>query len=178
MTVHVSRKGLDLPILGGPEPGIHDHDPPRHVAPSRRRRIRPAPNDARGGRRRSSPGAAPIGRQKDARCPFHVSWLRQMVASNRGERRAFQSVVLELASADRFGPCRWQPMQVSFESFSGKSPVGSTREEVSCPSPGVRSNGRLCAGDLSAVSRIPRLYRTPSLSRRWTRIHWLPTWNK
>jgi Na+-transporting NADH:ubiquinone oxidoreductase subunit A len=23
---------LDLPILGEPEPGIHDHDPPRHVA--------------------------------------------------------------------------------------------------------------------------------------------------
>ncbi len=53
----------------------------------------------------------------------------KVVAVHRGERRAFESVVLELASADRSGRVGAAD-QVSFESFSGKSPSSSACEEV------------------------------------------------
>ena len=53
----------------------------------------------------------------------------KVVAIYRGERRAFQSLVVELSSADRSGRVGAAD-QVRFESFSGKSPGSSTREEV------------------------------------------------
>ena len=129
MTVHVSSKGLDLPILGGPEPGIHDHDPPRHVAllaadyPG----LRPTMHVAEGDEVRR--GQLLLEDKKTPGVGFTSPGSGKVVAVHRGERRAFQSVVLELASADRSGRVGAAD-QVSFESFSGKSPVSSTREEV------------------------------------------------
>ena len=92
---------MDLPILGGPEPGIHDHDPPRHVAllaadyPG----LRPTMHVAEGDEVRR--GQLLLEDKKTPGVRFTSPGSGKVVAVHRGERRAFQSVVLELASADR-----------------------------------------------------------------------------
>ncbi len=129
MTVHVSKKGLDLPILGEPDPGIHDHEPPRHVAllaadyPG----LRPTMHVKVGDEVRR--GQLLFQDKKTPGVRFTSPGAGKVVAVHRGERRAFQSFVIELASADRSGRVGAAD-QVSFESFSEKSPGRSTREEV------------------------------------------------
>ncbi len=129
MTVHVSKKGLDLPILGEPEPGIHDHDPPGHVAllaadyPG----LRPTMHVAVGDEVRREQLLF-----QDKKTPgvrFTSPGVGKVAAVHRGERRAFQSVVIELARVDRSGRVGATD-QVSFDSFSEKSPGSSTRAEV------------------------------------------------
>ncbi len=103
MSVHVSRKGLDLPILGEPGPGIHDHDPPRHVAllaadfPG----LRPTMHVAEGDEVRR--GQLLLEDKKTPGVRFTSPGAGKVIAVHRGERRAFQAVMLELSSADRSG---------------------------------------------------------------------------
>ena len=103
MGVHRNRKGLDLPITGGPEPVVEQAGQPRRVAllgddyvgmkPTMH--VRPGDPVSRGqllfeckktvGVRYTSPADGTV------------------VAVNRGDKRKFESVVIELSQAEMAG---------------------------------------------------------------------------
>ncbi len=129
MAVHRSSKGLDLPIAGDPEPLVDSRRQSTRVAllgddyPG----LRPtmfvkAGDDVRRGQalfedkktpgvRYASPGAGKV------------------VAVHRGERRGFESIVIELSREDRTGRAGAAD-QVRLSSFTGKHPSSLSRDEV------------------------------------------------
>jgi len=127
--VHTSKKGLDLPILGAPEPGIGDGEHPRRVAllgadyPG----LRPTMHVEAGDEVRR--GQLVFEDKKLPGVRFTAPGSGRVASVNRGERRVFQSVVIELSSADRAGRVG-SPDQVTFESFTGKDANSLTREQV------------------------------------------------
>ena len=130
MTLHKVNRGLRLPIEGEPVQEIDTARSPSRVAlvaadyvgmrPTMQvavgdivKRGQPLFDDKKmPGLRYTSPGAGKV------------------VAINRGERRAFQSVVVELARSEREGRSGGAEEQ-TFRSFSGKHPSGLTGEQVS-----------------------------------------------
>ncbi len=127
MSLHRVRRGLRLPITGAPSDRIDDGPPPRRVALvagdyiGLRPTMHVAPGDtvARGqlcfedktmpGVRYTAPAAGTV------------------VAVNRGDRRALQSVVIDVSRAEREGRA---PETASFSAFSGRHPSGMTEDEV------------------------------------------------
>ena len=127
MSLHRVRCGLRLPITGAPSDRIDDGPPPRRVAlvaadyvglrPTMH--VAPGDNVARGqlcfedktmpGVRYTAPAAGTV------------------VAVNRGDRRALQSVVIDVSRAEREGRA---PETASFSAFSGRHPSGMTGDEV------------------------------------------------
>lgn len=121
------RKGLDLPIAGLPDPVVEDAPAPPRVAVmaadtvglrptmlvhegDRVRRGDPLFEDKKNpGVRYTSPGAGTVS------------------AINRGERRALQSVVIDLSAEERAGG---DVPAASFESHTGKPPSALGRDEV------------------------------------------------
>lgn len=129
MAVHRSKKGLDLPILGEPAPGIEDHDPPSRVAllgadyPG----LRPTMHVQEGDEVRR--GQLVMEDKKLPGVRFTAPGSGKVVAIHRGERRVFESIVIELSSVDRAGRVG-APDQVSFSSFTGKHPNTLSRDDV------------------------------------------------
>ena len=129
MSVHRSKKGLDLPILGEPARGIEDHDAPHRVAvlgadyPG----LRPTMHVKVGDDVRR--GQLLIEDKKLPGVRFTSPGSGKVVAVHRGERRAFLSLVIELSSADKTGRVGAAD-QVSFSSFSGSHPNTLTRDDV------------------------------------------------
>ena len=127
MSLHRVRRGLRLPITGAPSDRIDDGPPPRRVALvaadyiGLRPTMHVAPGDtvARGqlcfedktmpGVRYTAPAAGTV------------------VAVNRGDRRALQSVVIDVSRAEREGRA---PETASFSAFSGRHPSGMSGDEV------------------------------------------------
>ena len=130
MALHTIKKGLRLPILGEPVQEITESrppSPPRKIAVLADDHVgmRPTLHVAVGdevrrgqllfedkkmpGVRHTAPGAGTV------------------VAIDRGERRAFQSLVIELSASERQGR---RGDEASFRSFSGKHPSGLTGDEV------------------------------------------------
>ncbi len=127
MPLHRVRRGLRLPITGAPSNRVDDGPPPRRVAlvaadyVGLRPTMHVAPGDtvARGqlcfedktmpGVRYTAPAAGTV------------------VAVNRGDRRALQSVVIDVSRAEREGRA---PETASFSAFSGRHPSGMTGDEV------------------------------------------------
>lgn len=127
MGLHRIRKGLRLPILGEPEQAASEGRSPGRVAllGADYVGLRPtmhvkAGDDVRRGQllfedkktpgvRYTSPGAG------------------RVVAVHRGERRAFQSVVIDLSQDERGGR---GGEEASYRSFTGKHPSELTRDEV------------------------------------------------
>lgn len=129
MAVHTIKKGLDLPIVGDPKQEISNAPAPRRVAVladdfvGMKPRVAVKVGDAvkRGqllfedrkaeGVRHTSPGAGKV------------------VAINRGQYRAFQSLVIELSDGERSGKPSDDELQ-SFESYT-KAPADKlSREQV------------------------------------------------
>jgi Na+-transporting NADH:ubiquinone oxidoreductase subunit A len=129
MSVHRVKKGLDLPIDGEPARGIEDHDAPSRVAllaadyPG----LRPTMHAKVGDDVRR--GQLLMEDKKMPGVRFTSPGSGKIVAVHRGDRRAFQSIVVELSSADRAGRVG-APDQVSFSSFSGSHPNTLNRDEV------------------------------------------------
>ena len=129
MSVHRSKKGLDLPILAEPARGIEDHDAPHRVAvlgadyPG----LRPTMHVKVGDDVRR--GQLLIEDKKLPGVRFTSPGSGKVVAVHRGERRAFLSLVIELSSADKTGRVGAAD-QVSFSSFSGSHPNTLTRDDV------------------------------------------------
>jgi Na+-transporting NADH:ubiquinone oxidoreductase subunit A len=123
------KKGLDLPITGEPRQEIEGAAAPTRVAiladdyPGMRPTMHCKVGDvvARGqvlfedkktdGVIYTSPGAGTV------------------VAVNRGDRRAFQSVVIELNDRERSGELADED-EVTFEAYSGKGPAGLSRDDI------------------------------------------------
>ena len=118
---------MRLPITGAPSDRVDDGPPPRRVAlvaadyVGLRPTMHVAPGDtvARGqlcfedktmpGVRYTAPAAGTV------------------IAVNRGDRRALQSVVIDVSRAEREGRA---PETASFSAFSGRHPSGMTGDEV------------------------------------------------
>lgn len=127
--VHRSKKGLDLPIAGEPAPGVEDHDAPSRVAllgadyPG----LRPTMHVKGGDEVRR--GQLLMEDKKLPGVRFTAPGSGRVVAVHRGERRVFESLVIELSSADKAGRVG-APDQVSFSSFTGSHPNTLSRDEV------------------------------------------------
>lgn len=129
MAVHRIKKGVDLPISGAPEPGIHDGPPLTRVAvlgddtPGVRARPAVAEGDivrrgqllfedrTRPGIRYTAPGAG------------RVSGIF------RGARRMLRSVVIQLSESERGGRPGDDEF-APFESFTRSADEGGSRDEV------------------------------------------------
>ena len=121
MSVHRSKKGLDLPIAGEPEPTI---DASKHVS-----RVALIGDDYPGLRPTMFVKAGDAVRAgqllfEDKTTPGvrHTSPVSgTILAIHRGERRSFQSIVVELSR---------ETEEATFASFSGKDPDALSRSEV------------------------------------------------
>ncbi|MDZ4858654.1 MAG: Na(+)-translocating NADH-quinone reductase subunit A [Candidatus Hydrogenedentes bacterium] len=126
MAVHTIKKGLDLPIAGAPVQQIDGLRIPSRVglladdsiglrptmlvqAGDRVMRGQPLFEDKKNpGVICTSPAAGTVG------------------SINRGEKRAFQSIVIDLDEAERKG----EGEQVAFSTYTGTSPAGLSRDEI------------------------------------------------
>ncbi len=127
MGLHKIRKGLDLPILGQPEQKISDAKPVRRVALMGEDYIgmKPTMHVAEGDVVRR--GQLVFEDKKIPGVRFTAPAAGKVVAVNRGARRAFQSLVIELDDRERSGEV--QDSQ-DFEHFSGKDVSTLSRDQV------------------------------------------------
>jgi Na+-transporting NADH:ubiquinone oxidoreductase subunit A len=126
MGLHKVRKGLRLPILGEPEQTVREGRAPGRVALLAADYVGLRPtmhvevgDDVQRGQLLL----------EDKRMPgvrYTAPGAGRVAAVHRGERRALQSVIIELSQNDRGG----RGEEVSFRSFTGKHPSGLTRDEV------------------------------------------------
>lgn len=126
MAVHVIKRGLDLPIAGAPEQTIDTARVPRRVGVVAEDYIglRPTmfvkPGDA------VKRGQPLFEDKKNPGVIITSPGAGTVVAVNRGEKRAFQSVVIELSDAERRGEAE----QVTFTAYTGKDPAGLSRDDI------------------------------------------------
>ena len=157
MSVHRSKKGLDLPILGEPARGIEDHDAPHRVAllgadyPG----LRPTMHVKVGDEVRR--GQLLMEGKKMPGVRFTSPGSGKVVAVHRGERRAFHSLVIELSSADRAGRVGAAD-QVSFASFTGRHPNTLGRDDVQSL---LAESGQWTALRARPFGRVPDPATTP-----------------
>ncbi len=124
---HVSR-GLDLPIAGAPEQVVSDGPPVDRVAvmaddyPFMRPRMHIQLGDA------VKRGQLLFEDRKSEGVRFCAPAAGTVMAINRGERRALQSVVITLTESDKTGGA--DDDHLAFESFTGKAPSALDGEAV------------------------------------------------
>jgi len=129
MGLHRITKGLDLPITGEPRQEIEVARPPSRVAllAEDYAGMRPTLRVQVG--ERVKRGQRLFEDKKMPAVYYTAPGAGTVVAINRGHRRAFQSIVVELNEAERAG----EPTEADFESFdthTGKGPGELTREEI------------------------------------------------
>ncbi|HAK56467.1 MAG TPA: NADH:ubiquinone reductase (Na(+)-transporting) subunit A [Acidobacteria bacterium] len=124
--MHAIRKGLALPITGAPRQQIETVAPPRRVGVVAADYVGLKPtmhvtvgDDIRRGQLLMEDKKLP-GVRHTAPAEGRV------LAVNRGDRRALQSVVIELSRGEREG----HPDTTAFSAFSGRHPSGLTGDEV------------------------------------------------
>ncbi len=129
MGVHKIKKGLDLPLAGEPEHKVHPARQPRRVAlvAEDYLGLRPTMLVSVGDEVRR--GQQLFEDKKNPGVVYTSPGAGTVVAINRGERRAFQSVVIELNERERSG-ARDPEDAVGFEMYSGGDPAGLPVEEV------------------------------------------------
>ena len=129
MAVHRIKKGLDLPITGEPEQVIHAAPAVPRVALIAADYIGMKPTML------VSPGDAVRRGQclfEDRKSPgvvYTAPGAGMVVAVNRGEKRALQSVVIELSDSERAGDPKPDEV-VSFSKFTGRGTPGLSRDDV------------------------------------------------
>ncbi|MCB1035570.1 MAG: Na(+)-translocating NADH-quinone reductase subunit A [Acidobacteria bacterium] len=128
MGQHKIRKGLDLPILGQPEQKVSDAPPPRRVALLGADYVgmKPTMHVAAGDTVRR--GQLVFQDKKIPGVRFTAPASGRVSAINRGARRAFQSLVIELDEGELAG--RGAGSQVRFENFTGKDAESLSRDQV------------------------------------------------
>jgi Na+-transporting NADH:ubiquinone oxidoreductase subunit A len=129
MAVHINKQGLDLPISGRPEQVVDVGEPPREVAVVAADYVgmRPTMQVAEGDLVRR--GQPLFTDKKMAGVVFTAPAAGRVKGIHRGERRAFQSIVVELGEGER----RADPdagEQVDFASFHGAAPESLDRDQV------------------------------------------------
>ena len=127
MSLHTFRKGLRLPLAGGPAQEIEQAATPRHVAVVAADSIglRPAMHVAVGDDVRR--GQVLFEDKRTAGVRHTAPAAGKVVAVHRGARRALQSVVIELSRAEREGR---RPDEEAYRAFSGRHPGGLSADDV------------------------------------------------
>ena len=129
MTVHTIKKGLDLPISGEPIQEIEAAPPPRSVAllahdyQFMKPRMHVAPGD------RVRRGQLLFEDRKTDGVRFTSPGAGTVAAVNRGERRAFRSIVIDLSDSEREGRLSNADFQV-FAGFTGDDVSGLGPDQV------------------------------------------------
>jgi len=129
MSKHVITKGLDLPISGTPEPKIDESKAVRKVAiiASDYIGMRPTFKVAVGDKVKRG---QVLFENKKLPGVLHTSFAKgEVKAINRGERRALQSVIIELEESDASGKPSASE-QVQFANYRGKAINSLSDEEV------------------------------------------------
>lgn len=126
MAVHKIKKGLDLPIQGQPEQVVDKASPPNRVAlvAADYHGMKPTMHVKPGDTVRR--GELLFEDKKNPGVRYTSPAGGKVVAVNRGERRALQSVVVELDSDERGG----KGSTVRFESDTGKHPAELDGDQV------------------------------------------------
>jgi Na+-transporting NADH:ubiquinone oxidoreductase subunit A len=129
MAVHKVRKGLRLPIQGEPEQAMDRARPVSRVAVLADDYVgmRPTLQIAVGDDVRR--GQLLFEDKKMPGVRYTAPAAGRVAAIHRGERRAFQSLVIELTADERSGRSGG-PEEVGFRSFADKPPMAMTDEEV------------------------------------------------
>ena len=129
MAIHKIKKGLDLPITGLPIQEIESAPSPGRVALLARDyqfmkpRMRTAVGDV------VARGQLLFEDRKSEGIRFVAPGAGTVTAINRGERRAFQSLVIELSDGERGGrPAEKEVL--SFDSFTGQAVDSLSGQEV------------------------------------------------
>ena len=129
MAVHVIKKGLDLPISGKPEQRVDPGAAVSRVAvvaddyPFMKPRMHVAVGDV------VKRGQLLFEDRKTEGVRFTAPGAGTVIAIHRGERRALQSLVIELSDSERSGEPSPAAVQ-SFESHTGKDPRDLDGEAV------------------------------------------------
>ena len=129
MALHSIKKGLDLPITGQPEQRIEEAPQPKAVAIMADDYIgmRPRMNVAVGDDVKR--GQMLFEDKKMPGVRFTALAAGKVVAINRGERRALQSVVVQISDAERSGDEAGIEHE-TFDAYTGNDPAGLTSEQV------------------------------------------------
>jgi len=155
MALHKIAKGLDLPITGAPEAKIDDgNSAVRHVAlvaadyVGMKPRMHVAVGD---GVKR---GQLVFEDKKIPGVRFTAPGAGKVVAIHRGERRAFQSMVIELDDLDQAG----KGEQIVFETYTAKPIPSLSRDEIEAL---LVESGMWTALRTRPFSKTPALGSTP-----------------
>ncbi len=129
MGAHKIKLGLDLPITGEPRQEIHEGRAVASVAIIAADYIGMRPAMAVKVGHEVKRGQLLFEDRKTPGVRFTAPGAGTVVAVNRGDRRALQSVVIKLSDAEFAGEAKPEEMQ-SFDAFTGKDPAGLSREQV------------------------------------------------
>ena len=129
MTLHKARRGLRLPILGEPVQQIESSKSPRRVALLGKDFIGMRPT------MHVKPGETVRRGQllfEDKKMPgvrFTAPAAGKVVALNRGDKRAFESIVIELSRSEMEGHTG-SADEVSYATFTNRHPSSLTEQQV------------------------------------------------
>ncbi len=126
MSRHVTKKGLDLPIVGEPEQVVEATSQPPHVALLASDYIGMKPTMHVQAGDHVKRGQLLFEDKKTPGVRYTAPAGGEVVAVNRGERRAFQSVVIALNDAERAG----EDDSIDFESYDRRPVADLDREAV------------------------------------------------
>ncbi len=130
MAVHKIKKGLDLPIAGAPVQEIETARSPKSVAILGDDYIGMKPTMAVKVGDAVKRGQLLFEDKKTPGVRFTALGAGTVTAVNRGAKRAFQSLVMELNEAERKGAVSEADV-ASFENFTGNDPAGLSRDQIS-----------------------------------------------
>ena len=129
MAVHTIKKGLDLPIAGAPVQEIEAARPPKTVAVLGDDYVGMKPTMAVKTGDTMRRGQLLFEDKKTPGVLYTAPGAGTVVAINRGAKRAFQSLVIELNEAERNGAIAEADV-VSFDSYTGNDPAGLSRDQI------------------------------------------------
>jgi Na+-transporting NADH:ubiquinone oxidoreductase subunit A len=152
MALHTIKRGLDLPIEGAPEQIIHDGNAVTRVAVIADDYIgmRPTMHVQVGDTVKR--GQLLFEDKKTEGVSFTAPGAGTVVAVNRGERRALQSVVVELNANEVAGTPSDDDL-VSFESFTSKVPEQLSDSEITAL---LQESGLWTAFRTRPFSKVPK----------------------
>ncbi len=127
MALHRNRKGLDLPISGSPETTVETAGQPRRVALLGADYVGMKPTMHVRAGDVVSRGQLVFEDKRTPGVRFTAPAEGKVVAVNRGDKRIFQSLVIELSSTELAGGAG---AEASFSTYKGQPPGALTAEGV------------------------------------------------
>ncbi|MCC6697272.1 MAG: Na(+)-translocating NADH-quinone reductase subunit A [Candidatus Hydrogenedentes bacterium] len=129
MAVHTIKKGLNLPISGEPVQEIDRVRQPRHVALLADDYVGMKPTMAVAAGDAVKRGQRLFEDKKNPGVLYTAPAAGTVAAVNRGAKRAFQSIVIELNEAEAQGKVTGADV-VRFENYTGNDPAGLSRDQI------------------------------------------------